>query len=166
MKRILQIISLFMVLTITIETIGFNMVRYCCGESEFASVISLIEEESKETACLEECCSHEHQPLHEAQLYSRDGFHSHAGMRAWHPIHTTHHHHHDQTCISTSFVHLSPDNTLSFLSSLLPVAEEFVIQLFDIAPPVPTEEKITHLSELVPLSFGRTLLVRHSLLLI
>ncbi|MGL4293040.1 MAG: hypothetical protein ACRCSQ_05655 [Bacteroidales bacterium] len=145
MKQFLQIISVFLLGVILVETTGLSRIQHCCGSSEILLALSEIE-----LFCTEKSCEDVYQEHHQCHQYSSsitsdevENEHVHGGccdhsesvdICDSHTAPGFHTHHHSDQCVDADFLQLRPeqkqDNYFLSLSALMPVE----ILLFDFKP--------------------------------
>ena len=133
---------------IAVETIGFNLVGYCCGKTEMYSAFSELQ------TCADACTAHHH--------HLED--HSHCADHDEPGIHSHHHHH---GCMQSSYVQLRTIEKKVYENNLIPVFLPILISFYEMAASAnrAVDFAIAR-SQKVPPKPGRDILAKHSILLI
>ena len=145
-----------LVVLFTIETIGFNLLSYCCGDSEISLFISgdvsckcqKLHNHYSENCC---CSNHSCKDKNEEQLTLGDVIHGHK---------------HDESCVNNNFIQFRPvkDNDCFInIQVFLPV----VTLLFDFNPEINNISTHLYIERDTPLPLtGRDVLSKNSTFLI
>lgn len=156
MKRFLPIISLLLIVLLTVETIGFSTISYCCGA--FDLVTPLTEPEL--------CCAthqHQHPQAHTSGHAFEECPHIHVRWEGGDYVLpcVDMEHHHDHQCVRYDLYQFrpekQPDLFTNFLS-FLPI----VVELFDFQATGADPDEPAPSFPYLPCESGREILTQHA----